>query len=210
MKRIFFFLSVFTFLSLAANAQCFQKGVKIVTFGAGLGIQHYRFTDLTNNIPGTRDTSAALEIPVHLEYGLLGFLGISLNGNYAKYLQGDSSREEAKTIDVVPTLNIHAPFGWEKFDPSVSFGYGFSHFHYVDNSSFGGEANANGGVFNFGVNLRLLFKDDGHFGINFWYEHSSYNFKKGTAKENNGGEVDFALDGPSSNFGLGFSYRFVN
>lgn len=210
MKKILLFsISIFSLFNL--DAQCFDKGVHFGNIGIGLGIQHYRFTDITNNIVGTRDTSAAIEIPFSYEFGVLSFLGVSVNGNFAKYINGDSASDQsAKTIDIVPTINLHAPFGWEKFDPSVSFGYGFSHFNYVVNSSAGGTAVANGGVFNFGVNLRLLFRSDGHFGMNFWYQHSSYNFKHGTVKDNNGNQYDFALDGPGSNFGLGFFFRFAN
>jgi hypothetical protein len=210
MKKILL-LGFFAAISSLVNAQCFDKGISFANAGIGLGIQHYRFTDVTNNIVGPRDTSAAIEIPFSYEYGVLNFLGVSLNGNYAKYI-GDSSsaNENAKTFDVVPTLNIHSPLGWEKFDPSISFGYGYSHFRYEVNTATGGTATANGGVFNWGINLRLLFRTDGHFGMNFWYQHSSYNFKHGTVKDNYGNKYDFALDGPGNNLGIGLFYRIAD
>ncbi|MEO5642455.1 MAG: hypothetical protein ABIQ40_16890 [Bacteroidia bacterium] len=211
MKKTTLVFGLAILLSLFSNAQCFEKDTKFISAGFGLGIQHYRFTDVTNNIVGTRDTSAAIEVPFSFEYGALSFLGISLNGNYAKYLGGDSATNESvKSFDFIPTINLHAPFGWNKLDLSANVGYGFSHFSYVVNSPGGGTAKANGGVFNLGLNLRLLFRTDGHLGMNFWYTHSSYNYKKGVVTDNNGYKADFRLDGPGNNFGLGLFFRIAD
>lgn len=207
MKKNLLFLLIFISSATVSHAQCFAKGASHATLGFGLGIQHFRFTDVTNNTVDERGTSAATEFSFSLEYGVLDFLGISLNGNGKKYINGDSTSDKARSLDLVPTINIHSPLGWNKLDPSVSFGYGISHFRYVVDLPGGGVAAANGGVFNFGVNLRWLFRTDGKIGMNFWYEHSSYNYKKGTITDNNGNKAEFGLDGPSNTFGIGLFFR---
>ncbi len=210
MKKILFFTCLFISITAISFAQCFDKGTKFINAGFGLGIQYYRFTDVTNDIVGTRDTSAAIEIPFGFEYGVLNFLGISVNGNFARYLTGDNAAgESVKSFDLIPTVNFHAPFGWNKIDLSANIGYGFSRFSYEINSAPGGKAKADGSVFNFGANLRLLFRIDGHLGMNLWYTHSSYNYKKGVITDNNGNKADFRLDGPGNNFGIGFFFRIA-
>ncbi|CAN5324028.1 hypothetical protein BH09BAC5_BH09BAC5_06880 [soil metagenome] len=205
MKKIILLSAVFIFITVFSFAQCFDKGTKFVSAGFGLGIQHYRFTDVTNNIVGTRDTSAAIEIPFGFEYGLMPFLGISLDGNYAKYLTDSASgNSSVSSLDFVPTVNLHAPFGWNKIDLYGSLGYGYTHFSWKETN---GTAKANGGVFNWGITMRWLWKTDGHLGMNFWYKHSSYNYKKGIVTDNNGNKADFSLDGPGNNFGLGLFFR---
>ena len=77
----------------------------------------------------------------------------------------------------------------------------------MDNAA-GGKAIANGSVFSLGLNLRLLFRTEGHFGLNFWYRYLSYNYKKGTVTDNYGNKANFKLDGPGNNFGLGLAFRF--
>ncbi len=211
MKKAIFTLIIALGVSSFSFGQCFDKGAIFINTGFGIGIQHYRFTDVTNNIVGTRDTSAAIEIPFGVEYGLMPFLGVSLDGNYAKYLTDSASgNSSVKSIDFVPTVNIHAPFGWNKLDLYGSIGYGFSHFSWKENTINNPTAKANGGVFNFGLNLRWLWKTDGHLGMNFWYKHSSYNYKKGTITDNTNFKYEFALDGPGNNFGIGLFFRIAN
>lgn len=207
MKKILLSLLLISITTFSFG-QCFQPKEKFVDVGFGLGIQHYRFTDVTNNVVGERDTSAAFEVPFSFEYGILNWLGASINGNYAKFITGDSAENEsAKSLDFVPSINIHAPFGLNKLDLYGTFGYGYSHFSYTVNSSGGGKAIANGTVMNLGLNLRLLFSTKGHFGMNFWYRYSAYNYNNGTVTNNNGSKADFKLDGPGHNFGIGLFLR---
>ncbi len=211
MKKLFLLAGLFIFISSPSFAQAFGKGTKFVDAGFGIGIQHYRFTDLTNNSIGNRDTSGAFEIPFGFEYGILPWLGASINGNYAHYINGDSaSNQQVNGIDFIPTLNIHAPFQLNKLDLFGSMGYGYSHFSYIVNNANGGKAIASGTVFNWGINLRWLFKTDGHLGMNFWYRHSNYLYKKGIVTDNHGNKTDFKLDGPGNNFGIGFFFRIAN
>jgi hypothetical protein len=208
MKKIFFLSCLFISFATISSAQCFERDAKFFDAGIGLGIQHYRFTDVSNNVIGDRDTSVALEVPFRFEYGVLNFLGLSIDGNYASYFTDDSSAQESiKALDFVPSVNIHAPFGLNKLDLYATFGYGFSHFSWTVNNSNGGKAVANGSVFNAGLALRLLFKTDGHLGMNFWYRHSSYNYNKGTVTYSNGDKFLFKLNGPGNNFGIGFFFR---
>jgi hypothetical protein len=211
MKKALLFACIFISFATISSAQCFDKGTMFANAGFGLGIQHYRFTDATNNVIGDRDTSAAVEVPFGFEYGVLSFLGLSVDGNYANYFTNDSSQEESvKSLDFVPSVNIHAPFGLNKLDLYATLGYGYSHFSWNVNSSFGGKAVANGSVLNLGLTLRLLFKTDGHLGMNFWYRHSSYNYKKGVVTYDNGSKFDFKLDGPGNNFGIGLFFRIAD
>ncbi|MDQ3112164.1 MAG: hypothetical protein M3R17_19950 [Bacteroidota bacterium] len=208
MKKIILLSIVFLSIVSISSAQCFKPKEKFIDVGIGLGIQHYRYTDVTNNIVGQRDTSAAIEVPFAFEYGILSWLGASINGNYAKYFTDDSAANESvKSLDFVPSVNIHAPFGLNKLDLYGTFGYGYSHFSYVINTSTGGKAIANGSVMNLGLNLRLLFSSKGHLGMHFWYRYSAYNYNNGVLTDNNGNKADFKLDGPGHNFGIGLFFR---
>lgn len=211
MKKSLLLICILITSSTFLSGQAFQKGAMFIDAGVGLGIQHYQFTDITNNTVSPRDTSGAIEVPFGFEYGITNWLGASLNGNFASYLTGDSANNEsAKGLDIVPTVNLHAPFKLNKLDLYGSIGYGYSRFSYKVNDAAGGKALANGTVFNWGINLRWLFKTDGHLGINFWYKHSSYMYKKGTVTDNSGNTTEFKLDGPGNNFGLGFFFRIAD
>ncbi len=208
MKKPLLLLSILILAATSSSAQCFDKGTKFINTGFGLGIQHYRFTDLSNNTIGERDTSAAIEVPFGFEYGVLSFLGISLDGNFASYLTDDSTQQESvKGFDIVPSVNVHAPFGLNKIDLFATLGYGYSRFAWKINSTPGGKAVANGTVFNAGLTLRLLFRTDGHLGMNFWYKYSSYKYNKGVVTFDDATSFKFKLDGPGNNFGIGLFYR---
>jgi hypothetical protein len=207
MKKIIPAILVLFCMSVTLPAQSFGAGQMFVDAGIGLGFQHYQYTDLATNTKSPRDTSAALEIPFGFEYGILPFLGGKLDFNYAKYLQDSANNTNPRSFDVVPTVTVHAPLGLDKLDIYGSLGYGFAHFADEDGTV---KARANGSVFNFGLCLRFLFSDDGHVGMQFWYKHSQYNFKKGELSDNLGNSIDFALDGPGNNFGIGFYGRFGN
>ncbi|HET6991932.1 MAG TPA: hypothetical protein VFJ43_11440 [Bacteroidia bacterium] len=208
MKKIILLLCFFLSVSTLSFGQMYYKKCWFAEAGFGLGIQHYQFTDITNNQTDPRDTSAAYEVPFRFEYAALNWFGVSLDGNFASYITANSSKNEsAKGIDFVPTANIHAPFKMNHLDLSGTLGYGYSHFSYKVNDVNGGKAVANGWVLNWGINLRFLFKRDGHFGMGLWYKHSLYNYNKGTINDNAGNKTSFKLDGPGNNFGVGFFYR---
>lgn len=211
MKKIIFLSIILLACNSFSFGQAFKKGAMFIDAGFGLGIQHYQFIDKTNNTTDPRDTSGAIEVPFNFEYGILNWLGASIDGNFASYLTGDSAKNEsAKGIDFVPTINLHAPFKLNKLDLGASIGYGYSHFSYKVNDASGGVAKANGSVFNWGIRLRWLFKTDGHLGMNFWYTHSNYMYKKGEITDNFGNKPEFQLDGPGNNFGLGFFFRIAD
>lgn len=208
MKKKFLVLCIFISASVFSFGQMYYKKCMFAEAGFGLGIEHYQFSDITNNTSSPRDTSASIQVPFRFEYAFHNMLGVSLDGNFESYLQGDSSKNQsAKGIDFVPTFNVHAPFKLNKLDLFGSLGYGYSHFSYKVNDVNGGKAVANGWVFNWGITLRLLFSKDGGLGMNFWYKHALYNYNNGTISDNSGNQTKFKLDGPGNNFGIGFFYR---
>lgn len=191
------------------NAQVVQPGKILLEAGLGLGVQHYQFTDLNLHISNPRDTSAAVEIPLTFEYGIKNWFGAGLLCNFENYINGDTnSNDTYKGFDLVPSAFFHIPWGLQKLDMFAHFGYGYTHFKYDSNNSFGTIYVANGHVFNWGITFRWLWKEDGHFGMHFWYSHAVYEYPHGEASDNFGHKEPFSLDGPGNNFGLGIFLRF--
>ncbi len=208
MRKIFFFFIFFLSISSISSGQCFKPKSSFGDIRFGLGIQHFRFTDVTNNIAGMRDKSTSFEYPFESEYGIFRWLGVSLYVSAAIYKTSNSAFiQSGKSLELMPSINIHAPFGWNKFDLYGSVGYGLSYFGYDVHSPVEGKAGASGGVLNMGLTLRWLFKTDGRYGMNLWYKYSSYNCNKGTITDNNGNKTNFKLDGPGNSFGIGIFFR---
>jgi hypothetical protein len=181
-------LLLLTFLAVnIANAQVTQQGKIMADLGIGFGIQHYQFTDLVTNISTPRDTSAAIEIPIGVEYGIRKWIGAGLMFNYASYINGDSaSNEKARGVDILPVVFLHIPWSLNKIDLMGHIGYGYSRFAYDLNQNNNAQYRANGSLLNFGLKLRWLFSTDGHFGMQFWYSHSNYVYPKGVATDDSG------------------------
>jgi hypothetical protein len=206
MKKAILFLAILSASFL--SAQVVDQGKILVDLGIGLGIQHYQFTEKATNIAQPRDTSAAIEIPIGLEYGIKKWLGAGLVFNYASYLSNDSIKPTVRGFDIIPTVYLHIPWALNKLDLMGHIGYGYSKFSYDANNSVNSVYRAGGTVLNFGLKFRWLFSDDGHFGMQFWYNHSSYVYPNGEATDNSNTIQKFRLDGPSNNFGTGFFLRF--
>ncbi|HTL80128.1 MAG TPA: hypothetical protein VL651_00410 [Bacteroidia bacterium] len=210
MKKI---ILLFLFSALLAphselTAQVTQPGKLLFEAGIGIGIQHYQFTDLNTHLSNPRDTSGAVEIPLTFEYGIKKWFGAGMLCNFENYLHDSTNHGSYKGFDLVPSVFFHIPWGLEKIDLYAHLGFGYTHFKFDANNSFGDVYAANGSVFNWGLTFRWLFSTDGHFGMHFWYSHDSYNYPHGELTDNFGNHEPFSLDGPGNNFGLGFFLRF--
>ena len=208
MKKLLFLTG--TLFCLAATSQVIDKNDIIIQAGGGLGFYHWQLTDITNNTTDGRDTSAAWNFPVHIEYGLNRWLGAGLNFTYHNFITNDSLYEIARVIDIVPVAHLHIPWGLKKFDFSAQVGFGYAKFHYEANdpvSSNSFNADAGGSVLILGLNPRLYFKENGHIALTGWYRYSKYNFKKGRAEDNTNNGYDFKIEGPANAFGLGLIFK---
>ena len=206
MKKLLLVFSIAATTGL--SAQVVDKGDIIIQAGGGLGIYRYQFTDITNNVSNPRDTAAAWTIPFHVEYGITRWLGAGVGFTFNNFIEDDSStNEKATVLDFVPTAHLHVPWGLEKFDLSVNLGYGYSRFKYEIDAVNNPVAKAGGTVLVVGVNPRLYFGENAHFGITGWYRYTQHNFKKGTISDDNNFSYDFKLDGPGNSFGLGLVFK---
>lgn len=206
MKQSLF--ALFIAFSLSAGAQVFDKGNIVIHAGGGIALYKYQFKDLTNNTTNPRDTSGSWSFPVQVEYGINKWLGGGVNFTYNNFIEGDSAQnEKARGIDIGLAANFHIPWSLKKFDLSANIGYAYTNFKYEVNDANGGIAKAGGTVLFFGVNPRLYFREDGHFGISAWYRYTKYNYPKGTITDNSNNKSEFSIDGPGQSFGFGLFYR---
>lgn len=207
MRKIFSFLFTVTFFA-TVHAQVIDRNDIIIQAGGGLGIYHYQFTDVTNNVVQDRDTSASWTFPFQVEYGVNRWLGAGLAFTFNNFIEGDSaSGEKATVLDFVPTVNLHVPWSLKKFDLSANIGYGYSRFKYEINDLNHGIAKAGGTVLVVGVNPRLYFGESARFGITGWYRYTKHNYKEGTVTDDSNLEYKFKLDGPGNSFGLGLVFK---
>jgi len=206
MKKLFLLAAVS--LTTLMNAQVIDRNDIIIQAGGGLGIFHYQFTDVTNNVVDDRDTSGAWAFPFQIEYGVNRWLGAGLAFTYNNFIEGDSSaNEKATIIDIVPTASLHVPWGLKKFDLSASIGFGYSKFKYEIDEINHPVAKAGGTVLVIGVNPRLYFGESARFGITGWYHYTKHNFKEGTVTDDSNVEYKFKLEGPGNSFGLGLVFK---
>lgn len=206
MKKILLACSVL--ICAAANAQVIDRNDIIIQAGAGIGIYHYQFTDVTNNVVQDRDTSASWAFPVNIEYGVNRWLGVGGAFTYNNFIEGDSSQNEKATVlDFVPTAHLHVPWSLKHFDLSANIGYGYSRFKYEINDQNHGIAKAGGTVLVIGVNPRLYFGESARFGITGWYRYTKHNYNNGVVTDDTNTEYKFKLDGPGNSFGLGLVFK---
>lgn len=199
-----------TYRRASATPGFFGPKTWFVDAGIGLGIERYQFTDKTNNHVDPRDTSGSIEIPIQVEYGITNWLGAAVITNFSHFIEGDSAgAQKASGFDFAPGVNLHIPWSLKKLDVYANINYGYSHFAYRVNNSTNDKAIANGSVLYTGLNMRWMFRSEGHFGMNFWYHHANFNYPNGTISNDTNTPVQkFKLDGPGNLFGLGFFGRF--
>src|ERR1044072_2784740 len=205
MKKLLFTLALG--VCSFANAQLIDRNDIIMHAGIGIGIYHYQFTDLQNNISNPRDTSGSVQYPFQLEYGVNRWLSGGLCFNFQKFLTDSALDERVTVMDIGVAANFHIPWNLEKFDLTGNIGYGYSRFKYTIDDFNGFEALANGGVLFFGINPRIYFSKNQHLGIEFWYRHTAHLYKNGEVSDRSGNSYHFKLDGPGNSFGLGFFYK---
>lgn len=215
MKKIIS-LVLFSAIIIAASAQCFEKGSKVIGLGSGLGIYKTVWEDKTNsNITDDNDGAGAFVFPLTFEYGLLNWLGAGARLGYNNYIEGNDSNntnENARGIDFNGFVNLHF-LRTNHVDMFMSGEFGYSDFKYTADVTSSGVTNsamakASGTGYSVGLNTRFYFGKNPHFGINLRFAFEGFNYENGEITDSQGSApYKFGLKGNGNVFGIGLQYK---
>ncbi len=111
------------FLTFQSNSQSFQQGGIYGSIGTGIGIYGG-----SSNVPDISGTAAVL-VPIELEYGLSDQFGLGLTYQYGSYVSNDSISESARTHNIGVMGYYHFSIK-EKSNLFLKAGIGYSNFKY--------------------------------------------------------------------------------
>lgn len=205
-KMCIFSFVICTFIAHSLFSQnCFEKGVKIIDPGIGLGIYKITIEDKTN-ATSDNDMAGAVLYNIGFEYGVLDWLGGGGKFNYCNYIENDSTSEKGRGIDVAMTVRFHA-LRTKRINLLAGVEFGYSNFRWDANDINGAFANANGTFL--GLNLHSRFYFSNVWGMRLFYNFDFYNYPNGHIQNTLGDNSDFSLKSRSSFLlGLGLMFKF--
>lgn len=185
-NNYFLILPAAIFLSTSSLAQkSFEKRIKVIEPGIGLGLYKTEFTDKSvPNAATENDSAGALLFPLGFEYGVLNWLGCGVKFSYNHYIANDDStaeREKARGLDFALFARAHA-LRTKRIDLFAGFDFGYSHFAYDANNYSDGRARAGGTYFGFNLNSRFYLGKV--WGLRLFYNFDFYNYPNGNITDN--------------------------
>ncbi|MBK7855629.1 MAG: hypothetical protein IPJ79_12660 [Bacteroidetes bacterium] len=153
MVKIISVVCLFACMCAQVQAQCFEKGNKIIE--TGLAFTYLKYQSYNPDFEEKDNSEAAnFSLPISFQYAAGNRRGVGLQLDIVNYFtERDTIKNAiatAKSFDVAAKFNFH----WlkkNKTDLYSGIAVGVSSFKYEDNSSDEAEFNATGGTFRFTV-----------------------------------------------------------
>ncbi|HNR21174.1 MAG TPA: hypothetical protein PKN75_12945 [Bacteroidia bacterium] len=209
MVKIISVVCLFACMCAQAQAQCFEKGNKIIE--TGLAFTYLKYQSYNPDFEEKDNSEAAnFTFPISFEYAAGNRIGVGLQLDIVNYFtERDTIKNAiatAKSFDVAAKFNFH----WlkkNKTDLYSGIAVGVSSFKYEDNSSDEAEFNATGGTFRFTIIGSRFYISD-HIALGAFFNTVTYSYKNGEISNKFSDKFPFELTGNGSQLGFSINYKW--